>query len=142
MDSNHNDAGRAFAHFGEVLRYARTSFGERVFNLPAGVAPPELTSRRLIACLAEHDYPISSGAFSSLEAGNSLPRDPERFLRALFVCLGLSPEDELGRLLTLYLAQDLLRRDLGKYAKMLDEVMPEDVRREMLQRRAENPAEK
>lgn len=126
-----NNATMAFSNFGEVLRYARTSHGGRVFNLPEGVTPPELSSRKLIAGLAEHDYPISSGAFSSLEAGNSLPRDPERFLRALFICLGLSADDELGRLLTLHLAYDLLQRDLGKYAKLLDEIIPEDFHRKI-----------
>lgn len=130
-DANEQNVLEMFPGFGAALRYARTTFAERMFHLPEGVAPPELSSRKLIACLTEHGYPISSGAFSSIESGNSLPRDPEGFLRALFACLGLNANEGLGRALTLHLAYDLLQRDLGKYAGLLDQVIPEEFRRRM-----------
>lgn len=70
-----------------------------------------LSAQALIACMADMGFTISSGAFSEIESGVNLPRDPARFLDAVSVCLKLSPADRQA--LVEQLAYDILRAKLG-----------------------------
>ncbi len=113
---NQNNRIHDFKSFGQVLRYLRKEYyPEHVLQLlPPGTSRVQLTALALIECLAKHGYSISSGAFSGLESGASLPRDPNGFLAALHKCLPMPDNDEIWKALVWHLGYDLLRRDLGE----------------------------
>jgi hypothetical protein len=116
-----------FEHFGQVLRYLRKYYyAEHVLRMPPGASAFRLTALSLIECLTKHGYSLSSGAFSALEAGTSLPRDPGKFLDTLSRCLPMPARDPLWETLVWRLAYDILLRDLGK--PWVDELLPPPVR--------------
>jgi len=125
MDNTDNmtSGPTGFKHFGQVLRYLRQHYyAEHVLRMPPGASAIRLTALSLIECLTKHGYSLSSGAFSALEAGTSLPRDPGKFLDALSRCLPMPAGDPLWETLVWRLAYDILLRDLGK--PWVDELLP------------------
>ena len=112
MVANEEDA-KEFACFGDLVRYLRTSYGDRIGqNLP-GRPRVTLTALSLIKCLAEHGYPITSGAYSEIESGNTLPRDPVRFWDAICQCLAIDENSTYWWLLRQHYGHDLLERLMG-----------------------------
>lgn len=108
-------ADRVDTHrFGEKLRSLRESYAERIGADRPGAARGNmrLSAAGLIKCLDSHGYSISSGAFSEIENGESLPRDAKEFLAAIILCLELSPEEADD--LTNQLGYDILRSKLGE----------------------------
>lgn len=105
--------GPKFENFGALLYYLRTTHSERVArNHPdMPIRRIRLTQAGLIACLERSGYSISSGAYSEIEQGISLPRDPERFIGALSTCLELN-DNERSRLAR-QLARDAVKPKLG-----------------------------
>jgi hypothetical protein len=81
---------RPFEHFGRLLRTLRETYGERIHNKYPEVLQTRLTASTLIECMhRNHHYEIASGAYSEVEAGLILPRDPQVFLDAVTSCLGI-----------------------------------------------------
>lgn len=85
-----------YEHFGEVLRENRTTAYKRRAvkmgmdpDLPQGV----MTQSDLIACMKKKGYSITSGAYSEIETGISLPKDPRAFIDAVAICMSLDPND-------------------------------------------------
>ncbi|HEY7782217.1 MAG TPA: hypothetical protein VIC85_18650 [Ktedonobacterales bacterium] len=102
--------------FGALLREYRESYGERILQRDRRPGRPRvrLTAQALIACMEETGYSISSGSYSEIEAGNTLPRDARSFVRSVSVCLEL--DDAQSARLTEQLAYDIVRSKLGDLA--------------------------
>jgi hypothetical protein len=106
------NAEQTVHHFGGMLREFRETYFERI-SQKHGVpnVKMHLTALALIECMREHGYPISSGAYSMVEAGATMPKDPKRFIVIVGTCLDLDM-DQL-RLLTEQVAHDILVAKLG-----------------------------
>jgi hypothetical protein len=100
-------------HFGGMLREFRETYFERI-SRKHGVpnVKMHLTALALIECMRERGYPISSGAYSMVEAGATMPKDPRRFISAISACLDLDV-DQI-RVLTEQVAHDILVARLGE----------------------------
>lgn len=107
-----DDAREDFADLGDLLRYLRKTYASRTGRSRAGMPKVTLTALSLIACLGEHGYPITSGAYSLLEQGKTLPRDPERFFGAICTCLDVASTDKYWILLRYQYAYDLVARSV------------------------------
>ena len=95
-----------------MLREFRESYFERI-SRKHGVpnVKMHLTALALIECMREQGYTISSGAYSMVEAGATMPKDPKRFVAIIGTCLDLDP-DQI-HLLTEQVAHDILVSKLG-----------------------------
>jgi hypothetical protein len=95
-----------------MLREFRETYFERI-SRKHGVpnVKMHLTALALIECMREHGYQISSGAYSMVEAGATMPKEPRRFLNAIGTCLDLDA-DQI-RQLTEQVAHDILVARLG-----------------------------
>ncbi|WIG59048.1 MAG: hypothetical protein OJF49_001795 [Ktedonobacterales bacterium] len=103
-----------FQSFGELLRYLRVTYGERTGQNRPGAPKITLTALSLIDCLTDCGYPsMTSGSYSLLESGKTLPKDPEIFLDAISQCLAIGPADKYRVLLRQQYAYDLLARHAG-----------------------------
>lgn len=107
------DAEQQAHHFGAMLRAFRESYFERI-SRKHGVpnVKMHLTALALIERMREQGYPISSGAYSMVEAGATMPKDPRRFITVIATCLDLDPE-QLQEL-TQQVAHDILVAKLGE----------------------------
>jgi hypothetical protein len=86
------ETDRPFQRFGHVLREYRETYGERMRQRNPDQRLPrvKLTALSLIDHLAEQsDYHITSGTYSEIEKGITLPRDLGRFLEAVMLSLGI-----------------------------------------------------
>lgn len=85
-----------FESFGAALRYYREHIADRLRPLAPGRLPDiQLTAKEVVSCMREAGYQISQPAFSDIEQGLYLPKDPAEFLEAVVPCLALeqgSPE--------------------------------------------------
>lgn len=102
-----------FSNLGELLRYLRDTYPDRTGQNIPGRPRVNLTALSLIACLKDHGYPITSGSYSLLESGRSLPQDPMRFFEAIGQCLAVSKSDIYWGLLRQQYAFDLVARSVG-----------------------------
>ena len=103
---------QAAHHFGGMLREFRETYFARISH-KHGVpnVKMHLTALALIECMREHGYSMSSGAYSMVEAGATMPKDPRRFLATIGTCLDL--DEDQRRLLTEQVAHDILVTRLG-----------------------------
>jgi hypothetical protein len=100
-------------HFGGMLREFRETYFARISrNHGVPNVKMHLTALALIECMREHGYPISSGAYSMVEAGATMPKNPRRFLAVIGTCLDL--DDQQRRALTEQVAHDILVARLGE----------------------------
>ena len=105
---------RRFTHFGEALRYYRETYQDRIRQTNPDMPRIRITALALIDCMERKGYSISSGAYSEIEAGISIPREPRAFIAAASSCLAI-PEGSLPwQTLTLQLAFDVLAKKLGE----------------------------
>jgi hypothetical protein len=112
-DFTNRAAGLETPNFGALLRHFRENYSERIGRKRgAPVFRMRLTALALIDCLKDKGYAISSGAYSLIESGESLPKDARRFLSAATQCLELSPEE--AEQLTDQLGYDVVRSRLGE----------------------------
>jgi len=105
-----------FQHFGEALRYYRETYQERISrNNPAMPDMPRIriTALSLIGCMDRKGYSISSGAYSEIEAGISIPKDPRAFLEAAAKCLAIEEGSDEWRTLVQQLGYDIVAKKLG-----------------------------
>jgi hypothetical protein len=107
-----DDTREDFADLGDLLRYLRKTYASRTGRSRPGMPKVTLTALSLIACIGEHGYPITSGAYSLLEQGKTLPRDPERFFGAICTCLDVASTDKYWVLLRYQYAYDLVARSV------------------------------
>ena len=106
--------------FGALLREFRLSYYERVRSSRPGAPMPRmrLSALALIQCLEEAGFTISSAAYSELEAGINLPRDPQGFLKAVSLCLELKTNER--EMLAQELGYDLINGKLGELSASFD----------------------
>ena len=117
-----DDAREDFEDLGDLLRYLRRTYASRTGRSRAGMPKVTLTALSLIACLGEHGYPITSGAYSLLEQGKTLPRNPERFFGAICTCLDVPSTDKYWALLRYQYAYDLVARSVD--SQFADKYVP------------------
>lgn len=105
-----------FQHFGEALRYYRETYQERIRrNNPDMPDMPRIriTALSLISCMDRRGYSITSGAYSEIEGGISIPRDPRAFLDAVARCLAIEEGSNEWNQLVYQLGYDILVKKLG-----------------------------
>jgi hypothetical protein len=102
-----------FAHLGEILRFLRDTYPDRTGQNIPGRPRVNLTALSLIDCLKDHGYPITSGSYSLLESGRTLPQDPMRFFEAVGKCLAVPTSDIYWGLMRQQYAFDLVARTVG-----------------------------
>lgn len=103
-----------FASFGDMLTYLRQTYGARTGRVGHGLPRVNLTALSLIDCLAKHEYPITSGAYSLLEQGKTLPKNPERFFEAICTCLAVESSDKYWTLLRYQYMYDMMVRSVNR----------------------------
>jgi hypothetical protein len=109
-----------FENFGAALRYYREHIAERLRPLAPGRLPDiQLTAKEVVSCMREAGYSISQPAFSDIEAGSYLPKDPAEFMEAVVPCLALEQNSPAYFNLMDHLVRDVLRPRLKPEA--LDE---------------------
>lgn len=111
-----------FKHLGDLLVYLRQTYSER--SAPQGVDRPriELRAAAVVEYLRKHGYSMTSGSYSLLEQGKTLPRNPERFLDIISACLIANPHSKYHLLLRRQYIYDHAARFVGKpYA---DQMIP------------------
>lgn len=97
-------ANETSAHLGELLVHLRETYPERRGLVAPGSPQMRLTAKALARCLNEAGYSMTSGSYSMLEQGKSLPKNPRLFFETLEHCLALdSASDDARRLRELYL---------------------------------------
>jgi hypothetical protein len=108
-----------FQHFGEALRYYRETYQERTNSNP-DMPRMRVTALALIGCMEKRGYPISSGAYSEIESGISIPKDPRTFLEAAAKCLAIQDGSDEWRALVQQLGYDIVAKKLGpEYASFV-----------------------
>lgn len=105
---------REFPNFGAALRHYRENIAERLRRYVPGRLPDiQLSAKEVVTCMRAADYPISQAAFSDIEQGMYLPKDPERFLEKVITCLALDKDSPEYRNLLDHLMRDILIQRLG-----------------------------
>ncbi len=114
---------RKFAHFGEALRFYRETYQQRISrNNPSMPEMPSIriTALALIECMDRKGYSIASGAYSEIESGISIPKDPQAFLEAACRCLAIEDGSDEWRALVRQLGYDIVQKKLGsEYASFV-----------------------
>ncbi len=103
-----------FAHMGDLLVYLRRTYGERTgyaadgpaFTITALAVAEKLSTR--------YGYPMTSGSYSLLEKGISLPKNPERFFEAIGKVLAVDESSKYWALLRYQYLFDHARRTVGE----------------------------
>ena len=110
----HEPGREDFAHLGKLLVYLRKTYLER--ETPDGPERPrvELKAAAVVDYLRRHDYSMTSGSYSQLEQGKTLPRNPERFLDIISACLNVDPTSKYYVLLRRQYIYDHAVRFVGK----------------------------
>lgn len=103
-----------FESFGDILTYLRRTYGARTGRVGRGLPKVHLTALSLIDCLTEHGYPITSGAYSLLEQGKTLPKNPDRFFEAVCKCLAIDSSDKYWTLLRYQYMYDMMARSVSR----------------------------
>ena len=105
---------RRFEHFGEALRHYRETYQDRIRQTNPDMPRIRITALALIDCMDRKGYSISSGAYSEIEAGISIPKDPKAFIAAAASCLAIAEGSADWEALLLQLAFDVLAKKLGE----------------------------
>lgn len=103
-----------FESFGDMLTYLRQTYGARTGRVGRGLPKVHLTALSLIECLTEHGYPITSGAYSLLEQGKTLPKNPNTFFEAVCTCLAIESSDKYWTLLRYQYMYDMMARSVNR----------------------------
>ncbi len=111
-------------YFGRRLRELRETYPERISRaesaLPVLRATPSASA--VIECMRqEAGYVISNAAYSEVENGLNVPRDPPRFVDAVALCLRLTGDEKTD--LERRLAFDIV---YGKLRERTRDVCPPD----------------
>ncbi len=105
---------RPFRAFGQMLREYRESYGERMRAKNPRLPRVRLTALALIENLEEQfDFHLTSGAYSEIEQGVTLPRELQRFVDAVTACLGIEKNSLDYHRLIQQLAYDVVAWRVG-----------------------------
>lgn len=110
----HGERQLEFRSFGEALRYYREHIADRARRyLPGRVAGLQLNAKDVVAGMKDAGYFISQAAYSDIEQGQYLPKDPGRFLDAVIPSLGLEPNSPEYLNLMDHLLFDMMEQKVG-----------------------------
>lgn len=114
-----------FPHFGACLRHYRETVTSRLKRFSPGLPELQLSAAKVVECMRPR-YDISPAAFSAIENGGSLPRDPEAFIDAVVPCLAIERDSLEWWTLVQYMTHFLIAQKLGdEVADTLVELDPE-----------------
>ncbi len=102
-----------FEHLADLLVHLRETYpARRGLTVPGG---PEmrLTAKAVADALNHAGYSMTSGSYSMLEQGKSLPKNPRLFFEALEKCLAIDPRSNEAKLLRDLYLRDYAERALG-----------------------------
>ncbi len=101
-----------FQHLGALLVYLRETYGIRTGYASHGPAF-NITALAVAEKLSSYGYPMTSGSYSLLENGRSLPKDPERFFDAICKVLAVDKSSKYWVLLRFQYLFDHARLMVG-----------------------------
>lgn len=108
----------AFGSFGEALHFYREHIADRIRGLLPGRVPDlQLTAKDVVSGMKEAGYFISQAAYSDIEQGQYLPKEPGSFLDAVAPCLGLEHGGPEYHNLMDHLLFDMVKQKLGPEAE-------------------------
>lgn len=115
VEPRYDDPGREdFDSLGDLLIYLRQTYGERIQHSGAHFPHISLAQQSVAAFLDEHGYSMTSGSYSLLEQGKTLPKNPERFLDSVSTCLAITPASKYWPLLRFQYMYDHAHRYVSK----------------------------
>jgi hypothetical protein len=83
----YRDPGKEdFKHLGELLLYLRVTYFDRISGGDPDRPRSDLKAAAVVDYLRKHNYSMTSGSYSMLEQGKTLPRNPEQFLDIISKC--------------------------------------------------------
>lgn len=103
-----------FNNLGELLVYLRLTYFERVSDGTRDRPRSDLKAAAVVEYLRRHNYSMTSGSYSLLEQGKTLPRNPEEFLAVISECLGVERTSKYWMLLRRQYIYDHTVRYVGK----------------------------
>ena len=102
-----------FLHLSDLLVYLRETYAERLADGKPLGAKLSLSANKVAAYLKEHGYTMSSGSYSLLEQGKTLPGDPVAFFTHLCDCLAIKSTSKYRPLLLYQYLFDSAARSIG-----------------------------
>jgi hypothetical protein len=106
-----------FPNFGAALRYSREHIADRLRQYVPGRMPDvQLTAKQVVSNMREAGYTISPAAYSDIEQGIFLPRDPDDFMDKIVQSLALEKDSHEYHNLMDHLVRDILKQKLGEIA--------------------------
>lgn len=111
----YNDPGEEdFENLGKLLVYLRHTYFDRISDGDPDRPRADLKAAAVVDYLRKHKYSMTSGSYSMLEQGKTLPRNPEQFLRIISKCFGIEPSSKYWVLLRRQYVYDHTVRFVGK----------------------------
>jgi hypothetical protein len=95
----------------------------------------QVSAAALLAAMRKQDFFLSPGAYSEIEAGHTLPREPERFLEAVCPALAIEPESIDWYILRQYLVRSLVEQKFGPVAASWVDVDEDRIRQRLAEGR-------
>lgn len=105
------EEGLRLENFGALLRHLRETYGDRIGANRPGKPRVLLTAQALLNAMKEAGFSLTSGSYSEIEAGNSIPRDPHGFITVVSECLALNEHER--QMLVHRLGYDIVKSKLG-----------------------------
>lgn len=111
----YRDPGKEdFKHLGDLLVYLRQTYVDRISGGDPDRPHSELKAAAVVEYLRKHDYSMTSGSYSMLERGKTLPRNPEQFLDIISKCFRIDRSSKYWVLLRRQYVYDHTLRFVGK----------------------------
>lgn len=112
---NRDEPGREdFDNLGQLLVYLRKTYFDRQSGGDNDRPRTELKAAAVVEFLQSHKYSMTSGSYSQLEQGKTLPRTPEQFLSIISKCLHIDRSSKYWILLRSQYVYDHTARYVGK----------------------------
>lgn len=103
-----------FTNLGELLVYLRLTYFDRISGGDPDRPRSELKAAAVVEYLRTNGYSMTSGSYSMLEKGKTLPRNPEHFLKVISKCFKVDQSSKYWLLLRRQYVYDHTVRFVGK----------------------------
>lgn len=103
-----------FTNLGALLQHLRGTYPERLAGGRVVGARPSLPANTVAEFIKERGYSMSSGSYSLLEQGKTLPGDPVAFFSLLCECLAIRENSKYRPLLIAQYMFDVAVRSVGE----------------------------